>query len=79
MDFSLQQWGASQTRVYLDGLEARGQLLADNPELGTPREALAEGLLSFPFESHILFYLRQAHGIVIVRVLHHRMDPMRHL
>jgi toxin ParE1/3/4 len=32
-DYTLQQWGVAQTLAYLDGLEALGQLLADNPDL----------------------------------------------
>ncbi len=79
IDYTLQQWGALQTQNYLNGLEARGQLLADNPALGTKREALSEGLLSFPYESHILYYIRQPYGISIVRVLHQNMDPVKHL
>lgn len=72
IDYTFQQWGAAQTNTYIDGLEAHGQLLADNPDLGIKREATFEGLLSFPYESHILYYMRQPHGITIVRVLHQR-------
>ena len=79
IDYTLQQWGESQTLIYLDGMDTRGQLLADNPDLGTKREAISEGLLSFPYESHILYYVRQHHGITIVRVLHQCMDPVKHL
>jgi len=84
IDYTLQQWGPAQTHTYIDGLEARGQLLADNPDLGTKRDVLYEGLLSFPYESHILYYIKnirgkQASGITIVRVLHQNMDPMKHL
>lgn len=78
IDYTFKQWGAVQTQTYLDGREARGQLLADNSDLGTKREALSEGLLSFPYESHILYYMKQPHGITIVRVLHQNMDPMKH-
>jgi toxin ParE1/3/4 len=46
IEYTAQQWGASQVDTYLDGLEARAQLLADNPVLGTKREVLSEGLLS---------------------------------
>jgi hypothetical protein len=45
-----------QANTYLDGLESRAQLLAENPDLGMARETLFEGLLSFPYESHILYY-----------------------
>jgi len=34
IDYTVQQWGASQADAYLDGLEARTQLLAENPDPG---------------------------------------------
>ena len=79
IDYTCQQWGESQACSYLDELESRGQLLADNPGLGIKREATSEGLLSFPYESHILYYLKQPHGITVVRILHKQMDPLKHL
>jgi toxin ParE1/3/4 len=78
-DYTAQEWGASQANTYLDGLESRAQLLAENPDLGTARETVFEGLLSFPYESHILYYKRHARGIVIIRILHLHMDPLKHL
>jgi toxin ParE1/3/4 len=79
IDYSVREWGASKANTYIDGLESRAQLLAENPDLGTPRDTLSMGLLSFPYESHILYYKKQAHGIVIVRVLLQHMDPVKHL
>ncbi len=79
IDYTVQEWEVSQANTYLDGLESRAQLLAENPDLGTTRETLAEGLLSFPYESHILYYKKHARGIVILRVLHQHMDPLKHL
>ena len=79
IDYTVQEWGASQANTYLDGLELRAQLLAENPDLGMARETLFGGLLSFPYESHILYYKKHARGIVIVRVLHQHMDPVKHL
>lgn len=79
IDYTVQEWGVSQANTYLDGLESRAQLLAENPDLGMAREILSERLLSFPYESHILYYKKHARGIVIVRILHQQMDPVKHL
>ena len=79
IDYTVQEWGAAQANTYLDGLETRAQLLAENPGLGTARETISKGLLSFPYESHILYYKKHTRGIVIVRVLHQQMDPVKHL
>ncbi|MCU7930186.1 MAG: type II toxin-antitoxin system RelE/ParE family toxin [Candidatus Thiodiazotropha sp. (ex Codakia rugifera)] len=77
--YIIQEWGLSQANIYLDGLESRAQLLAENPDLGMARETLFEGLLSFPYESLILYCKKHALGIVILRVLHQHMDPVKHL
>ena len=79
IDYTVHEWGVSQANTYLDGLESHAQLLAENPDLGKTRETLSEGLLSFPYESHILYYKKHTRGIVIVRVLHQQMDPVKHL
>ena len=79
IDYTVHQWGEEQAHTYLDGLENHGQLLADNPDLGVKRENIAEGLLSFPYESHVLYYVKQPHGITILRLLHGHMDPAKHL
>ncbi len=79
IDYTNEQWGTLQARTYLDRLETQGQLLADNPDIGVKRENISEGLLSFPYESHILYYFKQVHGITITRVLHRQMDPIKHL
>jgi toxin ParE1/3/4 len=77
IDFTQERWGKAQANNYLDSLHTKVQTLADNPELGLPREALAADLLSFPHQSHIIFYLPQPYGITIVRVLHASMDTLK--
>ena len=67
IDYTKEQWGILQAHTYLDELEAQGQLLADNPEMGIKRKNISDGLLSFPYESHILYYFKQAHGITIIK------------
>jgi len=79
IDSSLQKWGTNQTITYIEGLEELAQNLASFPDLGADRTNLFEGLFSFPYLSHVLFYSKQPHGITITRVLHKRMEPKRHL
>ena len=79
LDYTLEQWGRAQADKYLDGIEALVDNLAANPDLGAKRDNLLEGVLSFPYVSHVLYYIKQAHGITILRVLHQRMDPKRHI
>jgi toxin ParE1/3/4 len=56
---------------FLDTLEEKISLLADNPEMGKRREELAEGLRSFPVSNYMIYYRPHGgkEGIVVVRVL----------
>jgi toxin ParE1/3/4 len=70
-------------------------MVAKNPERpgARQRDELANGVRSFHVElaarrrgaaSHILYYFRvhlddRREGVVIARVLHDRMEPLRHL
>ncbi len=78
VDFTVQRWGMAQSHNYLDELDALAQILADNPLLGAEREELSPGLRSFPCQSHLLFYVLQKEGIIIVRVLHTSVDVVRY-
>lgn len=59
----------------LDSIETTVSLLSTQPEMGRARPELAEGLRSFPTRTHyIIFYLPDAEGLMVVRVLHHARD-----
>ena len=77
--YTVERWGVEQAHQYLDGLEALAARLAEAAQLGTQRNDLAEGLRSFPYVNHVLYYVIESHGITIVRVLHKSMDAKHHL
>lgn len=79
IDHTLEQWGAAQADRYIDGLEEMLALLADNPRMGSGREEISPGLYSFPHESHMIYYVQDHRKIVVIRVLHGRMDPTNHM
>lgn len=78
-EFTSERWGREQAHAYLDALYGRLAELAERPGLGRRRDELAEGLLWFPFESHVIFYQVMGSGIVVVRILHSRQEARRHL
>ncbi|MCK4834594.1 MAG: type II toxin-antitoxin system RelE/ParE family toxin [Gammaproteobacteria bacterium] len=79
IDFTVEHWGTLQAILYIDGLEEIAQTLAKNPDIGLKREALFTGLLSFPYQRHILYYTKELHGVSIIRVLHASMDSVKHI
>jgi len=78
IEYTQKQWGRSQTRIYIDRIEERCQMLADNPSIGRDMNEIAPGLLSYPVESHVVYYKRQGDDIFVIRVLHKRMLADKH-
>ena len=72
-------WGHEQARAYLDALEIRLERLAQTPLISCERPDLPGDLLSLPVESHIAYYRVTSSGIAVIRILHRRQDPVRHI
>jgi toxin ParE1/3/4 len=77
--YTLSMWGEEQMSRYIDGLHAKFVELAQFPSLGRSRDELAPDYRSIVQGAHIVFYRTTARELVIVRILHGRMDPDRHL
>lgn len=77
--YSQQRWGSEQARSYLTALRRDLSLLATTPMIGRARDAIRKDLRSHPVKQHVAFYTMQTGGIVVLRLLHHRMEPSRHL
>jgi len=77
--YTLERWGDQQRRRYLSQLDARFQWLAHNPTLGLDSAHIKAGYRRYVEGRHVIFY-RVARGRTeIIRVLHVRMLPVRHL
>ena len=55
---------------FLRRLDAKLQVYAENPEMGTRRGNLSSGLRSFPVGNYVIFYRVVDGGIELVRTLH---------
>ena len=77
--YSYRQFSAEQADAYLLSLDQCFSKLAQFPQLGRSIDHLRRGYFRFEHASHTVFYVRTALGICIIRVLHERMDPDRHL
>jgi len=73
-DYSLDQWGPTQTEAYLSSIADRFQWLAENPSLGRSRDDVADGYRSFPEGKHVVFYIVMSDHIAIIGVPHASMD-----
>jgi toxin ParE1/3/4 len=78
-DYSFREFGEATADTYLLGLLERFMQLAVRPEMGRRIDALRTGYFRFEFKRHVVFYVKIENGVRIMRVLHARMDPKRHV
>ena len=74
---TIETFGVEQARRYRDDLEACFRTLAENPRLGRSAERLRPGLRRFEHRLHAVFYMQDEDGVLIVRILHARIDALR--
>lgn len=73
--FTEQKWGREQRKHYLKGMDDVFRCLADSPALGVSCDYIAPELRKHTFQSHMIYYdIASATQVLIVRVLHKRMD-----
>lgn len=77
--YSHRHHGQAQAERYLHGLDACFRRLAEMPRMGRSVDYIRRGYFRFEHAKHSIFYIILEDGIRVVRVLHARMDPQRHL
>jgi toxin ParE1/3/4 len=75
-EYTVDTWSERQADDYYNMLIASFQKITENPRLfGLKYEEIAEGLRGYRANKHIIFYRILADGdILIIRILHQRMD-----
>lgn len=64
----------AQADLFVDTIDRKLQLLAEQPNLGRSRPELAENMRSFPIGRYVIFYVVMPSYIQVVRVLHGARD-----
>jgi toxin ParE1/3/4 len=78
-DYSFERFGFEKAEAYLRELQRAAETVAEDPRRGLACDNIRSGYRKFPARSHILFFRASESRIVIVRILHQRMDFERHL
>ena len=76
-EYTARAWGSRQMDTYLTKLQDAFELLARNPMIGRSCGSLQPGLRRFEIEKHVAFYVPAEDGVLIARVLHQRMLPVK--
>lgn len=77
--YTAQRWGASQAERYIDHLNACFEALAHSPLSAPACDHIRPAYRRQPVESHVVYYRTGQDSVVVVRILHARMDAPRHL
>lgn len=67
-------WGRDQRRRYLKGLNEKFEVLAAMPEMAVERRDFRLPVRIHHYEKHLIIYVINDGGILIVRVLHQSQD-----
>lgn len=78
---SFDDFGERQTIKYMDGLTDFLQMLADTPRCGRDftHNKTNRVYLYTRYISHVVYYRQRKNDIFIVRILHKKMLPEKHL
>lgn len=78
-DYTAERWDAHQAET--DVLEIRSAIerIAEQPDRGRAIDEIRVGYRRYAIGSHLVFFIANDDGVDVIRILHQRMDPTRHL
>jgi toxin ParE1/3/4 len=77
--YSIRTWGQEQTAKYIDALRDTLKGLVRGTVITRSRDDLRHGLQMVTSGRHCIFFEADESRVLVVRVLHDRMDYRRHL
>lgn len=77
--YTAARWGLDQADHYVDAFEDTFNALLATPEMARERPEFSPPVRIHPSGAHIVIYLVDGATLVILRVLHKRMDVEQHL
>ena len=80
-NYTFETWSERQADIYYNMLIESCQKIVENPRLyGVKYDEITEGLRGYRANKHIIFYqILQDDEILIIRILHQRMDLKRRM
>ncbi|MBA4745812.1 MAG: type II toxin-antitoxin system RelE/ParE family toxin [Muricauda sp.] len=78
-EYGEHKFGTSKAIEYLIGMNNHFEAIAKNPDIRKERKEIKDGLFSFPYVSHIIFYRKMDGYVRIIRVLYGGRDLIKFL
>lgn len=78
-EFTAVRWDELQAEIHVGELRAGLERIAARPERGRACDEIRRGYRRYAVGSHLVFYVASDFGVDVIRILHQRMDPTRHV
>lgn len=75
----IERFGSVAAERYASALAAKIKMVAEHPSFGADYNFVRPGLRRSECISHSIYYHATPNGILVLRILHGRMDAGRHL
>ena len=72
-------YGENRAELYIEALKEKCQFLADMPNLCSDRDEFSPPVKVHHHKKHLIIYVIEGDSILIVRVLHDRMNFQQHM
>ena len=77
--YTVSTFGENQAELYYSGLSKHFTYITENPNIGSNFSFVIENVFRSNYESHAIYYRHDKTEILILRILHQHMDPVRHM
>ena len=78
-DYKREQWDANQAETYVLEIRNAIERIADLPDRGQAVDEIRAGYRRSAIGRHLVHFIARRDGVDVIRILHQRMDPTRHL
>lgn len=78
-DYTERLWEVRQAEADIGEIREAVERIAERPDRGRPCDEIRSGYRRYVVDSHVIFFRPSNAGVDVIRILHQRMDPTRHL
>ncbi|MFT4259580.1 type II toxin-antitoxin system RelE/ParE family toxin [Microbacterium sp.] len=78
-DYTAERWDQHQAETYVYEIRAAVERIVGDPRRGGACDEIRAGYRRYSIGSHLLYLVESSDGVDVIRILHQRMDPSRHL
>ncbi len=76
--YTVDQWSLHQANMYLNKLQTIVENIAGEKIFGRAVDYIRKGYFYYKMDRHLIFYKVSKTSIIIIRILHEKMDLTKH-